>query len=108
MNAGDATFHSCWTYHNAASNTTENTRIVFAIEYYDADATIPLQPPTNEWRAANLARWFPGAVPWGPAATAKNPAILSPAIDGAIDTCFLRVACGRIPSLSRLVQNPLP
>ncbi|KAI6140581.1 hypothetical protein BKA82DRAFT_2800264 [Pisolithus tinctorius] len=25
-----------------------------------------------------------------------------------IDTHFLRVACGRIPSLSRLVQNPLP
>ncbi|KAI5996530.1 phytanoyl-CoA dioxygenase [Pisolithus orientalis] len=77
-NLGDATFHSCWTYHAAASNTTENTRIAFAIAYYDADATIPLEPPTNERRAANLARWFPGAVPGGPAATEINPAILSP------------------------------
>ncbi|KAI6111774.1 phytanoyl-CoA dioxygenase [Pisolithus croceorrhizus] len=78
MNAGDATFHSCWTYHAAASNTTEHTRIAFAIAYYDADATVPIQPPTNERRAANLARWFPGAVPGGPAATEKNPAVLFP------------------------------
>ncbi|KAI6097369.1 phytanoyl-CoA dioxygenase [Pisolithus croceorrhizus] len=70
--------HSCWTYHAAASNTTEHTRIAFAIAYYDADATVPIQPPTNERRAANLARWFPGAVPGGPAATEKNPAVLFP------------------------------
>ncbi|KIM54501.1 hypothetical protein SCLCIDRAFT_31028 [Scleroderma citrinum Foug A] len=77
MNAGDATFHSCWTYHAAKSNTTDTMRIAFAIAYFDADATIPLHPPTNERRAKNLARWFPRAVPGGPAATEINPAVLA-------------------------------
>ncbi|KAI6035778.1 phytanoyl-CoA dioxygenase [Pisolithus marmoratus] len=76
-NLSVAPAHSCWTYHAAASNTTDRIRIAFAIAYYDADATVPLQPPTNERRAANLARWFPGAVPGGTAATEKNPAVLS-------------------------------
>ncbi|KAI6097370.1 phytanoyl-CoA dioxygenase [Pisolithus croceorrhizus] len=84
-----------WTYHAAASNTTERTRIAFAIAYYDADAAVPIQPPTNERRAANLARWFPGAVPGGPAATEKNPAVLFPVIDGVIDTCSRRRACNQ-------------
>ncbi|KAG6332855.1 hypothetical protein ID866_6231 [Astraeus odoratus] len=76
MNAGDATFHSCWTYHAASSNTTDTTRIAFAIAYYDADATFPEHLPTNPRRAANLARWFPGAVSGAPAVTEKNPAVL--------------------------------
>ncbi|KAL4063342.1 hypothetical protein V8B97DRAFT_2061576 [Scleroderma yunnanense] len=76
MNAGDASFHSCWTYHAAESNTTDSMRIAFAIAYFDADATVPLHPLT-ERRAKNLARWFPGVVPGGPAATQKNPAVLA-------------------------------
>ncbi|KAH7883137.1 phytanoyl-CoA dioxygenase [Phlebopus sp. FC_14] len=81
MNAGDATFHSCWTYHAAGANTTDTTREAFAIAYFDADATIPTDPPVNKRRAANLAKWFPGGEPGKVAATEKNPAVLALATD---------------------------
>ncbi|KDR74726.1 hypothetical protein GALMADRAFT_141073 [Galerina marginata CBS 339.88] len=76
MNAGDATFHSCWTYHAAGANKTQSTREAFAIAYFNADAEIPMHSPVNKRRAANLAKWFPGGEPGKLAATAKNPAVL--------------------------------
>ncbi|KAF9220089.1 PhyH-domain-containing protein [Gyrodon lividus] len=76
MNAGDATFHSCWTYHAAGANMTHATREAFAIAYFDADATIPTHPPVNKRRAANLAKWFPGGEPGKVAATVRNPTVL--------------------------------
>ena len=45
--------------------------------YYDADALIPIHPPINKRRAANLAKWWPGAAPGSIAATYKNPAVLA-------------------------------
>ncbi|EPQ26822.1 uncharacterized protein PFL1_05457 [Pseudozyma flocculosa PF-1] len=77
LEVGDATFHSCWTMHAAGSNRSDRRREVFAVAYFDADAVVPVHPPTNKRREANLHRWFPDVEPGKLAASHLNPAVLA-------------------------------
>ena len=71
MAAGDATFHSGWTLHNAPANTTMKTREVMTIIYF-ADG-VKVGPIDNQNRAADLAAWLPGLQAGDPAASPLNP-----------------------------------
>lgn len=71
MSAGDATFHSGWTLHNAPPNSTQKMREVMTIIYYE-DGTI-LMKPDHANREADLKSWFPGQKPGEKAASRFNP-----------------------------------
>ena len=61
MAAGDATFHSGWTLHNAPPNETDRMREVMTVIYFEDGARI--MEPDHPHRAADLAAWFPGQKP---------------------------------------------
>lgn len=61
MKAGDATFHSGWTVHSAASNTTDITREVLVIIYYP-DREQVLDSSNSVKRQENANRWFPNGM----------------------------------------------
>lgn len=71
--AGDATFHSGWTLHNAPPNKTDKMREVMTIIYY-ADKTKVLQPD-NTYREADLTTWLGGAKPGEDAKSELNPLV---------------------------------
>lgn len=71
MAAGDATFHSGWTLHNADGNSTGVMREVTTIIYL-ADGARILEPD-HQNREEDLKRWFPGLKPGDLAASSLNP-----------------------------------
>ena len=73
MQAGDATFHSGWTLHNAPPNQTNTTREVMTIIYY-ADGTKILKPD-NTFRQNDLDAWLGGRQPGEFADSALNPKV---------------------------------
>lgn len=75
MRAGDATFHSGWTLHNAPGNRTERMREVMTIIYLADGGCI--SEPDNENRRGDLAAWFPGLKPGDAAASPINPLLYS-------------------------------
>lgn len=75
MAAGDATFHSGWTLHNAPPNETDRMREVMTVIYYE-DGT-RLMEPDHENRELDLKTWFPGQKPGEIAASRLNPLLYS-------------------------------
>lgn len=75
MAAGDATFHSGWTLHNAPSNPTERIRSVFTVIYFADGARI--KAPDNPNRQADLETWLPGLKAGDLAASELNPLVFS-------------------------------
>lgn len=75
MDAGDATFHSGWTMHNAPGNPTNQMREIMTIIYY-ADGSIVAEPDSNA-RKNDLAHCFPGLKPGEVAASHLNPLVYS-------------------------------
>jgi ectoine hydroxylase-related dioxygenase (phytanoyl-CoA dioxygenase family) len=71
MAAGDATFHSGWTLHNAPGNVSATTREVMTIIYYEDG--IRVAEPDNKNRVSDLARWLPGLQAGEVAASELNP-----------------------------------
>jgi ectoine hydroxylase-related dioxygenase (phytanoyl-CoA dioxygenase family) len=71
MAAGDATFHSGWTLHNAPPNRQDRMREVMTVIYYEDGAV--LMEPDHTNRQADLEAWFPGQKPGEVAASALNP-----------------------------------
>jgi len=69
--AGDATFHSGWTLHNAPANTSNKMREVMTIIYY-ADKTKVLEPD-HENRKADHRTWLMSVPPGEYAASELNP-----------------------------------
>ena len=75
MTAGDATFHSGWTLHNAPGNPTNRMRSVMTIIYVADGARITV--PDNPNRERDMARWMPGLKPGDLAASELNPLVYS-------------------------------
>ncbi|MCB9851439.1 MAG: phytanoyl-CoA dioxygenase family protein [Phycisphaerales bacterium] len=75
MKAGDATFHSGWTLHQAPPNKTDRCREIMTVIYI-ADGTRIIEPD-NPHRPADLARWFPGQLPGEIASSPLNPLLFS-------------------------------
>ncbi len=71
--AGDATFHSGWTLHNAPPNQTETMREVMTIIYY-ADQTRILKPD-NAFRQNDLDKWLSGKKAGEFADSEMNPVV---------------------------------
>jgi ectoine hydroxylase-related dioxygenase (phytanoyl-CoA dioxygenase family) len=71
--AGDATFHSGWTMHNAPQNNTTVTREVMTIIYY-ADKT-KVQKPDNAFRQKDMETWLGGRLPGEEAQSEMNPLV---------------------------------
>ena len=71
--AGDATFHSGWTLHNAPANQSRTMREVMTIIYF-ADKTRVLEPD-HENRKADHAAWLMSTPPGEYAASELNPLI---------------------------------
>ncbi len=71
--AGDATFHSGWTLHNAPGNKSDLPREVMTIIYY-ADGTRVLTPD-NENRKNDLETWLVGLKPGELAESELNPLV---------------------------------
>jgi ectoine hydroxylase-related dioxygenase (phytanoyl-CoA dioxygenase family) len=69
--AGDATFHSGWTLHNAPPNTSDTMREVMTIIYF-ADKTKVLEPD-HENRKADHRTWLMSVPPGEYAASELNP-----------------------------------
>ena len=73
VNAGDATFHSGWTLHNAPSNKTNTMREVMTVIYF-ADKTKILKPD-NPFREKDLEVWLDGKMPGEIADGPLNPLV---------------------------------
>jgi ectoine hydroxylase-related dioxygenase (phytanoyl-CoA dioxygenase family) len=71
---GDATFHGGWTIHRAFPNGTDRMRAVMTVIWF-ADGERVLPEPLSAPQQADLARWLPGCVPGGPAASGLNPVV---------------------------------
>ncbi len=72
--AGDASFHGGWTIHRASGNATDRTRAVMTVIWF-ADGERVLPGPLSAPQQADLARWLPGCVPGGAAASELNPVV---------------------------------
>jgi len=75
MQAGDATFHTGWTLHNAPGNSTDTMREVMTIIFF-ADG-IKVSEPDNPNREDDLRTWLPGLKPGDLAASTLNPLVYS-------------------------------
>jgi len=73
MKAGDATFHSGWTLHNAPPNTTGKMREVMTIIYFP-DCTRILKPD-HKYRQKDLEVWRGGKQPGELAESEMNPVV---------------------------------
>lgn len=58
IDAGSATFHSGWTPHRAAPNTTNKLREVMTIIFIEDGAKV--SEPKNSSQSCDLKSWFPG------------------------------------------------
>lgn len=73
MAAGDATFHSGWTLHNAPGNASDRMREVMTVIYFQDG--IRIAEPDNNSRANDLARYLPGQKPGELAGSELNPVL---------------------------------
>ena len=73
MRAGDATFHGGWTIHGACGNSSNKTREVMTIIYFEDGAVI--SEPDSEQRESDLKTWFPGQKPGEKAGSKINPLV---------------------------------
>lgn len=73
MKAGDATFHFGWTLHGAPGNSTENTREVMTIIWFEDGVRV--SAPDNSNRQKDLAKWLPGLQEGDLAASVLNPLV---------------------------------
>ncbi len=73
MNAGDVTFHSGWTLHNAPPNQQDRMREVMTVIYF-ADG-LQVMEPDNKNRVADLETWLPGCKPGEAATSPINPVL---------------------------------
>lgn len=73
LKAGDATFHSGWTLHNATANNSNQMREVMTIIYYP-DGTEVLEPD-HDWRQKDLEVWLGGKLPGEVADSYLNPLV---------------------------------
>lgn len=73
MRAGDATFHSGWTLHNASANRSKRMREVMTIIYYEDGAFVA--PADNKNRQLDLETWLPNCIPGELAASHLNPVL---------------------------------
>lgn len=73
MQAGDATFHSGWTLHNAPPNKTNTMREVMTIIYYPEGTRI--LEPDHDFRRNDLKTWLGGRKPGEVAESEVNPLV---------------------------------
>lgn len=73
MNAGDATFHYGWTLHGAPGNSTDRTREVMTIIWFEDGTRVG--PLDNANRERDRDRWLPGMMPGDLAASELNPRV---------------------------------
>ncbi|GAA1900849.1 phytanoyl-CoA dioxygenase family protein [Lapillicoccus jejuensis] len=73
MRAGDASFHSGWTVHQALGNTATRMREVMTVIWF-ADGLV-VRPPANPAQVNDLRTWLPGLEPGDVAASDANPAL---------------------------------
>ncbi|HEX9005905.1 MAG TPA: phytanoyl-CoA dioxygenase family protein [Bacteroidota bacterium] len=71
LKAGDATFHSGWTVHNAHGNSSDQMREVITVIYYPAGTR--LMVPDSEYRKVDLEVFHPGGQPGEPAEGPLHP-----------------------------------
>jgi ectoine hydroxylase-related dioxygenase (phytanoyl-CoA dioxygenase family) len=74
MKAGDATWHTGFTIHNAPGNKSDKMREVFTIIYIAGDAKI--SEPKNSWQQNDLKTWLMNKEPGTPADSELNPLVL--------------------------------
>ena len=72
---GEVSFHSGWTFHRAAPNTSPKAREVMTIIYMDED--MRLTEPVNQYQQADRAQYAPGIAVGEMIHTAMNPLIWS-------------------------------
>lgn len=75
MAAGDATFHSGWTLHNAPGNPSDRVREVMTIIYIADGARVTV--PNNPHRERDMGQWMPSLKPGDLAASELNPLVYS-------------------------------
>ena len=80
MTAGDATFHSGWTLHGAPGNSSDTTREVMTIIYFEDGARI--STPDSPSREGDRRGCFPGLKPGDLAASSINPVVYQRREDG--------------------------
>jgi ectoine hydroxylase-related dioxygenase (phytanoyl-CoA dioxygenase family) len=68
---GEVSFHSGWTFHRAAGNTSETERKVFTCIYMDMD--MKMTKPVNANQEADAARYLQGISPGEVCAGGLNP-----------------------------------
>ena len=74
MNAGDASWHTGFTIHNAPANKSNTMREVFTIIYIAGNARIAL--PKNKWQETDLKTWLMNKEPGSFADSELNPLVL--------------------------------
>ena len=74
MDAGDATWHTGFTIHNATGNKSEKMREVFTIIYIAENTRI--QRPKNQWQENDLKTWLMNKEPGTFADSELNPLVL--------------------------------
>lgn len=74
MKAGDATWHSGYTIHNAPGNNSSTMREVMTIIYF-ADGTT-ISPPKHKYQENDLKQWLGGKAPGSLADSDLNPLLL--------------------------------
>lgn len=74
MKAGDATWHTGFTIHNAPGNKSDKMREVFTIIYLAGDARI--KRPENKWQENDLKTWLMNKEPGSFADSELNPLVL--------------------------------
>jgi ectoine hydroxylase-related dioxygenase (phytanoyl-CoA dioxygenase family) len=71
MKAGDATFHTGWTLHNAPPNRTDRVREAMTIIYFEDGVRI--SEPDNPNRQQDIESWLPGQKAGEKAESPLNP-----------------------------------
>lgn len=74
MEAGDATWHTGYTIHNAPGNNSGKMREVFTVIYIDANTRI--KRPENKWQENDLETWLMNKEPGSFADSELNPLVL--------------------------------
>ncbi|DBB04453.1 TPA: hypothetical protein ACH3X1_012556 [Trebouxia sp. C0004] len=72
---GEVSFHSGWTFHQAAGNGTDTPREVFTIIFMDKDMI--MAEPINHNQRLDHHRWLPGVMPGKVCDSPLNPVVWS-------------------------------